>query len=73
MKMIRITFLSDLKFQFYKETWFKVYHVIFVGPPGTGKTLRAKAVAGEAQVPFFSIGRRIGQSCFEIKSHRWRF
>ena len=39
--------------------------VLMVGPPGTGKTLMAKAVAGEAGVPFFALS---GSSFVEMSS-----
>ncbi|NCD33540.1 MAG: ATP-dependent zinc metalloprotease FtsH [Spartobacteria bacterium] len=49
-----IEFLKDPK-RFQKLGGRIPKGVMLVGPPGTGKTLLAKAIAGEAEVPFFSI------------------
>ena len=35
--------------------------ILFEGDPGTGKTLMAKALAGEAMVPFYQVGRCVSR------------
>src|SRR5262249_6080293 len=49
-----IEFLKDLQ-KFQKLGGRILKGVLLVGPPGTGKTLLARVIAGEANVPFFSI------------------
>src|SRR5215469_370394 len=47
--------------------------VLLVGPPGTGKTLRARAIAGEANVPFFTIsGSDFVEMCVGVGASRVR-
>ncbi len=67
-----VDFLKDP--QKFQKLGGRIPHgVLLVGPPGTGKTLLARAIAGEAKVPFFSIsGSDFVEMCVGVGASRVR-